>query len=412
MLRDRIILRTPQGVAPGQAGALAQRIAASFDGHLVDLVGAFLLWRVLLYVGAYVAAAVGSKNPAFTGPDPLQSVRSLLFDSWVHWDAAWYLGIIQHGYSYRGPGVADSVAFFPLYPMSLRLALSVLGQLDSRQLAIGLGIVWSNLCLLVAVLLLYRLTKFELEQRGQPGADRLALSAAVAMLLFPTSIFFASLYPEALFVCLLIASFYCLRRGNFLLGGLIGAAASLCRINGLVLLLPFAIEYYLRWGFRPRKELVALILIPIGTILYCTFLYLAFKEPLAFLRVQSAPGWHGSISGWPYSRTLGNIRFWLETRNNVWIFLEMLYAGLVLLLSIISLKKLPLAYGAFAIATCLVPLASDTWSIQRYVLAAFPAFMMLGLLSQRPRLHFMFATLCTFMLGVNSIMWINGIWLG
>ena len=412
MLPGQIILRAQRRAVSGQPGVMVHRIIQSFDGHLTDLLGGFLLWRLLLYLGAYVAGAVGGKNPAFSGPDPLQSLRSLLFDSWVHWDAGWYLGIIQHGYSYHGPGVAASVAFFPLYPMSLRLVLKVLGQPDNRQLTVSLGIVWSNVCLLLAVLLLYRLTKFELEQLGQQDADRQALWAAVYLMLFPTSIFFASLYPEALFVCLLIASFYCLRTGKFLLGGLLGAAASLCRINGIVLLLPFAIEYYRRWGFRLRKELLALTLIPIGTLLYCAFLYLAFKEPLAFLLVQSAPGWHGIINGWPYSRTVGNILFWLHQPNNVWFFLEMLYAGLILFLAIVSLKKLPLAYGACAIATCLVPLASNTLSIQREVLAAFPAFMMLGWLSRKPRLNFLFAAFCVFMLGVNTVMWINGIWLG
>jgi hypothetical protein len=121
MLPGQIILRAQRRAVSGQPGVMVHRIIQSFDGHLTDLLGGFLLWRLLLYLGAYVAGAVVGQNPALAGPNPLQSLRSLLFDSWVHWDAGWYLEIIQHGYSYHGPGVAASVAFFPLYPMSLRL---------------------------------------------------------------------------------------------------------------------------------------------------------------------------------------------------------------------------------------------------------------------------------------------------
>jgi hypothetical protein len=81
MLPGQIILRAQRRAVSGQPGVMVHRIIQSFDGHLTDLLGGFLLWRLLLYLGAYVAGAVVGQNPALAGPNPLQSLRSLLFDS-------------------------------------------------------------------------------------------------------------------------------------------------------------------------------------------------------------------------------------------------------------------------------------------------------------------------------------------
>jgi Gpi18-like mannosyltransferase len=230
---------------------------------------------------------------------------------------------------------------------------------------------------------------------------------------FPTSVFFSSMYPEALFLSLLMASFYCLRTGRFLLGASLGGAACLCRINGIILLVPFAVEYYLRWKLRLRRELLSFLLIPLGIAVYSVFLYFRFGEPLAFLRVQSAQGWHGTIPVFPFFRSLDNvISFFPSQRANVWRFLEIAYSLGALGLAVFTLKRLPLSYGLYAIVACLVPLASDTWSMQRYVLGAFPIFMTLGLLSRDDKKAFLLLALFAFMLGIGTVMWTNGLWLG
>ncbi|HUJ72186.1 MAG TPA: hypothetical protein VLZ30_08065, partial [Verrucomicrobiae bacterium] len=52
------------------------------------------------------------------GQFPVAS-RSAL--DWLNqWDTRWYLSIIRQGYSYH-PGMECNVAFFPLYPMLVRL---------------------------------------------------------------------------------------------------------------------------------------------------------------------------------------------------------------------------------------------------------------------------------------------------
>ena len=53
------------------------------------------------------------RDPIFTGPRWLAG--------WVRYDALWYRGIALDGYFFRGKSAQSSVAFFPLYPLILRL---------------------------------------------------------------------------------------------------------------------------------------------------------------------------------------------------------------------------------------------------------------------------------------------------
>jgi hypothetical protein len=381
-----------------------------YDRHVVL---AFLLWRVLLYLGACMGSLIAAQNPNFAFRQPLSSLAEFLFGAWVHWDAAWYLSIIQKGYYYDGPGVQASVAFFPLYPVVVRLVLAVCGRgTDDHYAVVGAGLVVSGICALLALLVVYRLARYEMERVGVRDADRAALVSVLCLLFFPTSVFFASLYTEALFLFVSASSLYYLRRGRFLRAGFLGGLASLCRLSGIVLVLPVAIEYLQCCGFKLRREAVAVLLVPLGTGLYCLYLYIVFQEPVAFLLVQNAPGWHGAIQGVPFSRSLDNVLDFVLHPLNVWRFLELTYSFGALALAFLGLRRLRLALGIYAVAACLVPLAADTWSIQRYILGAFPIFITLGYLVRSGPGFFVLIASFIFMLGINTVMWINGIWLG
>ena len=74
----------------------------------------FALSRLLfLGVGALAAAYLPLADPA---GDPLEPPGSLNY--WAHWDGAWFSEIATQGYADEAPA---STAFFPLYPMLVRL---------------------------------------------------------------------------------------------------------------------------------------------------------------------------------------------------------------------------------------------------------------------------------------------------
>lgn len=397
----------------GKARQAMSFVIAAVPRPARDLMLAFLLWRSLLYLVAYVSHVIVPSDPGLAPTALLESVWNLLFGWWVHWDAAWYLSIIMDGYSYYGPGVQANVAFFPLYPLAVRLVASVLrGGLGDYKAAVTAGVLVSNLCGLLAVWFLYLLTRDEMQRKGRSDAEGTAMRAALLFLFFPTTVFFASVYTEGLFVLLVILSCYHLRQGRFLIGGILGGAAAACRITGILLLVPFAIEYVRRWQLRPRKEVLSLVLIALGLASYSLYLYMRFGEPFAYLRVQSAPGWHGTIEGFPFYRSLSNVYHFMRDPRNVWWFLEISYAGGILALTGLSLRYLPLSLGTYALLACLVPLAADTFSMQRYVLGVFPAFMMLGIVGKSQKAFFVLSSVFVCMLGVSTLMWMSGKFLG
>src|SRR5436305_1479522 len=118
---------------------------------------------------------------------------------WSRWDAGWYLGIAQNGYTF-GSGEPANVGFFPLYPYLVRATHWIL-PLPGDIGWLALGIILSNAALIVALSYLYQLILLDSEQ---PIAAR----AVLYLCLFPTTLFLSAFYTESLFLALVVASFY------------------------------------------------------------------------------------------------------------------------------------------------------------------------------------------------------------
>ncbi len=79
----------------------------------------------ILFVG-YMAVLVFGYPP---GPAPPVQVNNELVNLQARWDANWYLGIVTEGYHFvpNQPGLQQSVAFFPAYPLLVRGVGRILG---------------------------------------------------------------------------------------------------------------------------------------------------------------------------------------------------------------------------------------------------------------------------------------------
>ena len=64
------------------------------------------------------------------GPAPPMQVNNELVNLQARWDANWYLGIVTEGYHFvpNQPGLQQSIAFFPAYPMLVRGVGRILGR--------------------------------------------------------------------------------------------------------------------------------------------------------------------------------------------------------------------------------------------------------------------------------------------
>ena len=200
-----------------------------------------------------------------------------------HADGAWYSDISHYGYD-RGPftseaGRQHNWAFFPLWPLLMRLAVVLTGE---PQLG---AMVLSNIFLLFALILLHKTAlAFGLDKEA---ADRAIFYIAT----FPTSHFFSVAMTESLFLFLTVGSFYAAKRGRWWMAGSFGALASATRFAGVFLLPALLVLYWQEHRKqRPQADVFALLLIPLGLIAFMIYLHTITGNALAFMNVQQAWG--------------------------------------------------------------------------------------------------------------------------
>jgi len=163
-------------------------------------VGARLLVCVISVIGGGTLPLPIGQPPTDAGfPAPVLAPGwHMLFTATQRQDAAWFLRIATAGYAPND----GSAAFFPLYPLAVRIAGWIPGVGP-----LGAALIVSNAAFLGALLMLHALTRLEL---GGEAARRTVLFCAF----FPTAFFLLSPYTEPLFLLLSIAAFWFARLGS------------------------------------------------------------------------------------------------------------------------------------------------------------------------------------------------------
>ena len=109
-------------------------------------------------------------------------------DIWGQWDTGWYLDISNNWYSAEAHFQHFcNYAFFPLYPTLIKLLGAVIGN---HYYA---GLIISNVALLGAAILLYKLVELDHDQE-------VALRSVKYMFIWPTSFLLSGVLSEALFL--------------------------------------------------------------------------------------------------------------------------------------------------------------------------------------------------------------------
>lgn len=186
---------------------------------------AFVGSRAVVVAAAFVSGwiALPSAPPEVQAPPwwaPLNSLAS--------WDADLYLILAERGYEVGDKLALDRFAFFPLWPIVLRLIEAVVPFLG----LLPVGVVLANLLGLAGAL---RLKSFVGRETGSTATgDR----AAVYLLVFPSAFALSMPYAEALFILLSVTYLDLLRRERWGWTMAVGILAGLTRPGGWLLALP------------------------------------------------------------------------------------------------------------------------------------------------------------------------------
>jgi hypothetical protein len=403
------------------------------------------LWvsRLLVWIGGMGAVATLGFGPVRHALNPPGITRGfgalgdLIAAPAARWDAAWYLVIAHYGYRPEfGAMTASRTAFFPLYPLGVRL-------LSSFSLApVVAGVLLSVAALAAGLYGLHRLMDSEAVRLGLGEGGESARLVVLLMAFAPMAFYFSAVYSESLYFALSVGVFLCARRGQWAKAAGLAALAGATRSTGIVLMVPLVLIYLygpradrqadrpnagrsprgdgsfarskatvvsplalslvrsamtsLRAAvtprYRVRSDALWLALAPIGLCLYMAHLALAGGDALAPFHAEAV--WKRDFAG-PYGGVWDGAKAAYEglrqvfslQRHHIYFpvaggspFINaahnlLLFAFMLaaILMTIGVLRLLPLAYGAYVLAALALPLS---YPVAPQPLMSLPRFLL------------------------------------
>lgn len=299
-----------------------------------------------------------------------------LLDIWGRWDTAWYMIIINNGYSVGGDiqTTKSSLAFFPLYPYLVKLLVRFIpAQLLTPGIMLLVGVVVSNIFLLGALVLLYKLVMSSFND------ESIARRSVLYLLLFPTSFFFSCFYTESAFLFLSVATFFAASKRAWGIASVLGGLLALTRPVGVLIIIPLIWMYLeeLRWNLRKiRWHLAWFLLVPIGLLVFLLSVYHLTGNLLALFQAQAA--W-GRLPATPWE-TLINPKYY---RPYVTPLEQVFIVGFILLgfASVVLLRSKSYSIYSFLLLTPPL-LTGQLVSVLRFCAVVFPVFIVMALLGK------------------------------
>ena len=305
------------------------------------------------------------------------------------WDAEWYKEMTEAGYKFpRSTGMANW-AFFPLYPMICR-AVSIITGGHINTYAIGMMV--SNICIIVAVYYAVKLAYLELD-KGKYDKKDIENIIIFLMLAGPCAVYYGAMYTEALFTMCVVMCFYNARKRNYMTAGVFAALASATRIVGCTLIVVLLIEMYIdsykkqevmskrilytvQDIIKDGRKLLSLALCPLGIFVYMTFLKNFCGDAWAFYHVQRA--WRTQklfpVIGVLYKSCTGQLGSMSDVKQINGIILGW-FCVFALLLYVIMIARKHYSAGAFGIVALIIPLTSSVMSTLRFIVGSFVIYI-------------------------------------
>jgi hypothetical protein len=371
--------------------SLAWRIALRHAGV------AYLISRLCVIAGAaFVGAELRADDNKLreqliwgylTRPDPHarsaimpRSASSMILDVLTSWDGIWYMRIIRRGYpdyvprsiTYDDPEAR--VAFFPAYPSLVRAADRILPGGDTLA-ALTLNFVLGAI-FIVLIGWLARLW----------FGERVARNTMILAAFFPGSFVLSFAYSEALLLALAAACLLALVKEKWLWAGLLAAAGTATRPNGVALVLACLVAAVL--AFRRQRSLVpfvAPLMAPVGFVAFQYWIDQHTDESRVWFRVQGEAWKEGASFGLTAIRnTLEAFTKPLQSPTDLITAISFLCTLLVLWIA--WRRRLPLvawAYSAVIIALMLLP--ATVTARPRFLFTAFPLLITAALWLDEPR---------------------------
>ncbi len=357
----------------------------------------FLFFFSLIIIITLLSPNFLSLRETYLGGATQAYVTNPLLYSRSNFDGNHYVYIATRGYGHL------QQAFFPLYPLTIKYLIPILGDPQRAGVAI------SSISYFLALLLLSRLIRVDYSQD-------IAKYTLIALIFFPTSFYFSFIYTEGLFFLLVVSSFYFGRTNRWWLAGAIGALAAYTRFIGIFLIPALLVEAWLQKR-QSIKSTLAIGITAFGLLLFMSFLKGSVGDPLAFIHVQKYFGQGRSENIILLPQVIWRYIKMIITVNKsdplyLTIIFEFIVGVLFACLSFYSVLKTRLSYAVFSILAFITPTLTGSFtSMPRYVLVCLSSFLVLSQIFQKKQ-KLLPVYICTsiFITAIYLAMFVRGYW--
>lgn len=291
------------------------------------------------------------------------------------WDGKWYRMVAGSGYLLV-PGRQSDPAFFPLFPMLLRVGHAAgMGYSTS-------GLVLANLGFLAALVAFHALT-------STLFGGSMARRSTAYLAVFPFGYAFSMIYPESIVLALIAVAALAGLRRRWGWAVVCAAAAALARPEGLFVALPLAmIAWEQRHTLSPRARGLAIgaLLAPFAAIAsFSLYLWSALGDPMAWSQAERA--WGRAFSPLGIVRAIEGLG--AAFAHDAWVTRDVVAVVLYLgLLAAARRAGVPWPWLLSGLGIVVLPLFSGSFdSVGRFGLLAPAVFWGLAALGRDPRVH-------------------------
>ncbi len=193
-----------------------------------------------------------------------------------------------------------------------------------------------------------------------------------------------------------------------------GFLAALTRVEGVLLIVPFLIEWFSQERPLDRRSIAGLFagaLIPLGLAIYMAYLWVLRADPLYFSHVQIhwnrhlAPPWVSLVNA--FEKVVHAATPQIVANQSLEIGFTLLMLA-VLLAGWHALRPSYIAYMALSI---LVPMStSNLMSMPRFALVLFPMFAILARWGERPWVNNVILAFSLPLLGLFTVLFADWYW--
>lgn len=331
-------------------------------------------------------------------------------ETWGRWDTRHYLSLASEGYTTIAEA-QNLLVFFPFYPLLICFITQVT-TLDS--FTSGLLISWTTFGL--AGIFIYKMVRLDFDHQT-------AVRTLKYLAIFPVSFFFGMVYTESLFLLIVAACFFALRKQSVWWAVLLLFLASLTRLQGVLLIVPALVElghdwYHSadrhRWTTRKRvlgRSIVYLLASAVGIGTYLILNQAVAGNWIEFITIQRE-NWHATftfiipavVSQAALIGTETNLAMTLGT----WLPQTTLFFVSLALIAVGYLKKIRLSYLAHWLLHLVISFSSS-WLLSgvRFMLPIFSLYLVLALLTKNRTIDTTLTILLTLLLSISMVLFLH-----